>query len=101
MSSGVNIKHVDIGGGLGVSYKGEKPPSVSDYLDLVLPEIRKRNLKLVVEPGRSIIANAGILVTKVLFLKVNYWFKLNDKNEMTLFFRKCFQSYSLRIKTAL
>ena len=59
-----------MGGGLGVAYNEEKPPSPSEYLEQILPEIRKRNLKLVVEPGRSIIANAGLLLTKVLYLKV-------------------------------
>ncbi len=60
-----------MGGGLGVSYDDDdKPPSPSEYLEQILPEIRKRNLKLVVEPGRSIIADAGLLLTKVLYLKV-------------------------------
>ena len=59
-----------MGGGLGVAYQNETPPSPAEYLHPVLPEIRKRNLKLVIEPGRSIIADAGILVTKVLYLKV-------------------------------
>ena len=59
-----------MGGGLGVAYNGEKPPLPSEYLEQILPEIRKRNLKLVIEPGRSIIADAGMLLTKVLYLKV-------------------------------
>jgi diaminopimelate decarboxylase len=68
--TGILLDHIDLGGGLGVAYQNETPPSPGQYLNSVLPEIRKRNLKLVIEPGRSIIANAGILVTKVLFLKV-------------------------------
>ena len=54
-----------------MAYNNEKPPSPSEYLAQILPEIRIRNLKLVVEPGRSIIANAGLLLTKVLYLKVD------------------------------
>ncbi len=53
-----------------MAYNEEKPPLPSEYLEQILPEIRKRNLKLVVEPGRSIIADAGMLLTKVLYLKV-------------------------------
>ena len=69
---GVELSHVDIGGGLGVTYSTENPPSASEYLETVFTEIRNRNLelKVIVEPGRSVVANAGILVTRVLFLKV-------------------------------
>ena len=69
---GVELSHVDIGGGLGVTYSTENPPSASEYLETVFAEIRNRNLelKVIVEPGRSVVANAGILVTRVLFLKV-------------------------------
>lgn len=63
------IEHLDIGGGLGIKYKNETPPIPSEYLANVLPEIERRGLKLVLEPGRSVIANAGILATKVLFTK--------------------------------
>ena len=58
-----------------MKYSNESPPSPSEYLKAILAEIRKRNLmnlKVIVEPGRSIVANAGILVTRVLFLKVSY-----------------------------
>ena len=55
-----------------MTYSTENPPSASEYLETVFAEIRNRNLelKVIVEPGRSVVANAGILVTRVLFLKV-------------------------------
>ncbi|MDO6748398.1 diaminopimelate decarboxylase [Gilvimarinus sp. 1_MG-2023] len=66
---GINIRHLDLGGGLGVTYKDEQPPAVGDYMDALKDKIGDRNLALMFEPGRSIAANAGVLLTKVLFLK--------------------------------
>ncbi len=66
---GITLKHIDMGGGLGVCYTDEQPPSVADYLQGLLKKLQGRNLQLVLEPGRSIAANAGILVSKVEFLK--------------------------------
>jgi len=62
---------VDLGGGLGVVYNEETPPSPKTFIDAVLPKLEGRNLKLVLEPGRSIAANAGLFVTQVEFLKSN------------------------------
>lgn len=66
---GIPLRHLDLGGGLGVCYKDEMPPSIADYIAAVRAEIEGRDLKLVFEPGRSIAANAGLLVTRVEYLK--------------------------------
>ncbi|MDO3384441.1 diaminopimelate decarboxylase [Gilvimarinus sp. SDUM040013] len=66
---GITIRHLDLGGGLGVTYKDEQPPAVNDYMDALKAKIGDRDLALMFEPGRSIAANAGVLLTKVLFLK--------------------------------
>lgn len=68
---GIVLEHIDLGGGLGVVYDDEVPPSPKEFIDSVLPKLEGRNLKLVLEPGRSIAANAGIFVTQVEFLKSN------------------------------
>jgi len=68
---GIVLEHVDLGGGLGVVYNEETPPSPKTFIDAVLPKLEGRNLKLVLEPGRSIAANAGLFVTQVEFLKSN------------------------------
>ena len=67
--AGITIEHLDLGGGIGVTYKDETPPSVKDYIDAVKQRIEGRNLQLAFEPGRSIAANAGVMLTEVLFLK--------------------------------
>jgi len=66
---GIQIKHLDIGGGLGVRYDDETPPEPAQYAAAVLEKIRPTGLELIMEPGRAIAANAGILVTQVEFLK--------------------------------
>ncbi|WP_417520522.1 diaminopimelate decarboxylase [Marinobacter sp.] len=67
--SGIHIRHLDMGGGLGVTYNDEQPPKPSDYVRALDERIGDRKLELVLEPGRSIAANAGILITRVEFLK--------------------------------
>lgn len=66
---GIVLHHLDLGGGLGVCYKDEQPPSIGDYIGAVRRELGERALTLVFEPGRSIAANAGLLVTRVEYLK--------------------------------
>ncbi|GLQ33054.1 diaminopimelate decarboxylase [Litoribrevibacter albus] len=66
---GIIIKHLDLGGGLGVVYDDEQPPAVADFIDAIKQRVEGRNLKLIFEPGRSIAANAGIMTTQVEFLK--------------------------------
>ncbi|RLA46969.1 MAG: diaminopimelate decarboxylase [Gammaproteobacteria bacterium] len=72
---GINVEHLDLGGGLGVRYRDETPPPIKDYIAAVLEKLQERNLTLIVEPGRSITANAGILLTRVEYIKNN-----GDKN---------------------
>lgn len=66
---GIELQHLDLGGGLGVCYRDEQPPAIADYIAAVRSELGDRKLKLVFEPGRSIAANAGILVTRIEYLK--------------------------------
>ena len=66
---GITIRHLDLGGGLGVRYRDEQPPSIAAYIATIRRELDGRDLKLLFEPGRSIAANAGLLVTKVEYLK--------------------------------
>jgi diaminopimelate decarboxylase len=69
LAEGLDIKYLDIGGGLGISYKDEEPPIPKDLARNLIPLLQGRKLTLIVEPGRSIVGNAGILVTRVLYLK--------------------------------
>lgn len=66
---GINISHVDLGGGLGVTYDDEQPPAIADYLTEIKARLGGRSVSLSLEPGRSIAANAGVLLTKVEYLK--------------------------------
>jgi len=66
---GIVIEHLDLGGGLGVTYRDEQPPAVATYMQAIKDRLGDRNLSLIFEPGRSIAANAGVLVTKVEYLK--------------------------------
>lgn len=68
---GITLKHIDLGGGLGVRYHDETPPCASDYMKLLKQSLGDRALALIVEPGRSIAANAGILLSQVEYLKSN------------------------------
>jgi diaminopimelate decarboxylase len=68
-AQGVIIRSLDMGGGLGIPYKDETPPSPQDLANAVLPLLRGRDLALILEPGRVLVGNAGILVTKVLYTK--------------------------------
>ncbi len=66
---GIEIKHLDLGGGLGVCYTDEVPPTPGEYIAAILDKLQGRDLELIFEPGRSIAANAGVLLTRVEFLK--------------------------------
>ena len=69
---GIKLKHLDLGGGLGVTYTDETPPHPSDYATELLNKLKNyEDLEIILEPGRAIAANAGILVAKVQYLKSN------------------------------
>jgi diaminopimelate decarboxylase len=67
----IDICHIDLGGGLGVRYRDETPPPIADYIAAVRAEVSDRPLQLMFEPGRSISADAGMLLTRVDSLKFN------------------------------
>src|SRR5690606_32618203 len=66
---GIQVRHLDLGGGLGVTYQNETPPTPGEYLGRVREKVAGRDLTLLFEPGRSIVANAGVLLTRVNLLK--------------------------------
>jgi len=68
-AKGFKIEMIDLGGGYGADYQTGTVPGAADYAEGIVPLLKDKNLKLVLEPGKSIIANAGILLTKVLYLK--------------------------------
>ena len=70
-SAGIQLKYLDVGGGLGVRYTDQKPPSRKKYAQLVAQVVRKLDVHLLLEPGRSIIARAGVLLTRVVYTKTN------------------------------
>lgn len=66
---GVAIKNIDFGGGLGITYKDETPPSPEVYAQTILPLLKGKNLRLILEPGRFLVGNSGVLLTQVLYNK--------------------------------
>lgn len=68
-ADGIRISHIDLGGGLGVCYRDEEPPDPQEYIYTLLQQLGDRGLKVLIEPGRAIVANAGVLVTRVEYLK--------------------------------
>ncbi|UZE23614.1 diaminopimelate decarboxylase [Pseudomonas sp. B21-056] len=66
---GIYLRHIDLGGGVGVRYRDEEPPLVADYIKTVRERLAGRDLALMFEPGRYIVANAGVLLTQVEYLK--------------------------------
>jgi diaminopimelate decarboxylase len=70
-AAGISLKYLDVGGGLGVRYTDQKPPSRKKYAQLVAHMARKLGIHLLLEPGRSIIAPAGVLLTRVVYTKTN------------------------------
>jgi len=68
-AAGIPLYHLDLGGGLGVCYRDESPPAIDDYIGALREAIGSRDLELIFEPGRSIAANAGVLLTEVQYLK--------------------------------
>jgi len=68
-ANGIKLEHLDLGGGLGVCYQNEQPPHPSEYIAAIRQQLDQSPMTLVLEPGRSIAANAGILLTRVEYLK--------------------------------
>jgi diaminopimelate decarboxylase len=68
-SAGIRIQHLDLGGGLGVRYRDEQPPQPAEYIQPLLETLGDREFEILIEPGRAIAANAGLLVTRVEYLK--------------------------------
>jgi len=66
---GTDIKYLDMGGGLGITYADETPPPLSEYAGTITQQLKGMDLQLILEPGRVLVGNAGILVTKVLYRK--------------------------------
>ena len=68
-ASGIALHHIDLGGGLGIRYQDEEAPTVRSYLQPLLQKLEHRSLKLLLEPGRRLVGNAGALLTRVEYLK--------------------------------
>ena len=68
-ASGIRLHHIDLGGGLGIQYKDEEQPTAKSYLQPLLAKLKGRGLKIILEPGRRLVGNAGALLTKVEYLK--------------------------------
>ena len=70
VAEGLSIEHLDLGGGLGISYDGTVAPTAQEYAEAVLPIVRGSGLSIILEPGRSIVGPAGALLTRVVDVKV-------------------------------
>ena len=68
---GIDIRYLDLGGGLGITYNDEEPPPPQDYAEAIIKEMQNMDCTLILEPGRVIVGNAGILLTEVQYTKVN------------------------------
>lgn len=68
-AEGIRLRHLDLGGGLGIRYRDEEPPLPSDYVSAILQRLGQRDFEIMLEPGRAIVGNAGILLTRVEYLK--------------------------------
>ena len=68
-SEGIRLEHLDLGGGLGIRYNAETPPAIAEYAAAILSALKGRSEKIVVEPGRVLVGNAGLLLTKIEYLK--------------------------------
>lgn len=68
-AEGIKLHHLDLGGGLGICYKDEQPPEPAEYIQAILARLGKTGFEILLEPGRAIVGNAGILVMQVEYLK--------------------------------
>jgi diaminopimelate decarboxylase len=69
-AAGIHIRHIDVGGGIGIRYNDETPPEFSEYARAMLQKLGDRKIRLVFEPGRALVGNAGLLLTRVEYLKL-------------------------------
>lgn len=69
VQEGIRLEHIDLGGGLGICYNDETPPAIADYVPALLGALKGRSEKLILEPGRVLVGNAGALLTRVEYLK--------------------------------
>lgn len=67
--AGIRLEHIDLGGGLGIQYRNEQPPELKDYISRLFRRLGKRRIRLLFEPGRVLVGNAGLLLTRVEYLK--------------------------------
>jgi diaminopimelate decarboxylase len=68
-AEGIRFEHLDLGGGLGICYRDETPPAIADYVAALLNALQGRSEKLILEPGRVLVGNAGALLTRIEYLK--------------------------------
>lgn len=68
-AQGIEIHHLDLGGGLGIQYNDETPPPIAEYIQAMLAKLNDDKIEIIIEPGRAIAGNAGVLVTEVEYLK--------------------------------
>lgn len=68
-NTGLILEHIDLGGGLGIRYRDEQPPALRDYLEALFRRLGDRKLRVLFEPGRSLVGNTGVLLTRVEYLK--------------------------------
>ncbi len=68
---GVKLRYIDVGGGLGINYNGESPPSPEEYVRAIMESVNLPELTVVFEPGRSLVGNAGVFLTRILYVKEN------------------------------
>ena len=69
-TKGIHIAHIDVGGGIGITYDDETPPEFDVYAKAILEKLKGRHVKVLFEPGRALVGNAGVLLTKVEYLKM-------------------------------
>ena len=68
-AEGIHVEHLDLGGGLGIRYRNEEPPPIANYLQAMFSALGNRRLQLLLEPGRALVGNAGLLLTRIEYLK--------------------------------
>ncbi|MCD6039745.1 MAG: diaminopimelate decarboxylase [Gammaproteobacteria bacterium] len=68
-TAGISLQHVDMGGGLGVCYQNETPPKITEYVSALCSKLQNSGLEIIIEPGRALVADAGVLLTRVEYVK--------------------------------